>query len=368
MYLSGKYSFRSLTKELRAMGYFTDTTFHSAYQRVYKILTNSAYAGKPSVEARKNPKLKREKNVGNLYPPIITMDILEQCEKIASKNKKDVKKDVSNIFYAKKILRSPNCGKVMLAHSNNYSYVCDGCDNKMAISINMIDSVLWACATPLYTEKIQKKEEGQKEYYESQITILEQKTLVIENEISTYYENIEKLEYRAYVENTMEITKADRFIAEINQKTDAKRKESEEIQNKIQPFRNLLLEYTGECLGESKDEVSQITDDKLRYDIIHQMIKWASVERVEGSKRFYYCTIYDYLDNKHEYLLNINGHKIYKGFTPEGIGKELFKDAYIECFKKRNHSDPTFLASKKRFEEAQKERTKNDPEFAKKIK
>ena len=361
MYLSGKYSYRSLTKELRAMGYFTDSTFYSANQRVSKILTNTAYAGKPSVESRKNAKGK----IGNLYPPIITMDILEKCDAIASKNRKDNKKDVTNIYYANKILRCPVCGKVMLAHIGGYSYKCDKCDSKMSVSINIIDSVLWACAAPLYIEKIQKKEVGQKEYYESQIVLLEQKAEVASKEIYTLYENIDKIEYRAFVENIMDIAKADKFVADINKKIEAKNKEIEEIQNKIQTFRNLLLEYTGDYLGEKIDEVSQITDDKLRYDIIHQMINWASIERVNNSKRFYFCTIYDYLDNKHEYLLNTNARKIYKGFTPEGIGIEEMEGAFIERFKNKNNTDPVFLASKERALQARKERMKTDPEFAK---
>jgi len=364
MYLSGKYSYRSLTKELRSMGYFTDSTFYSANQRVSKILTNTAYAGKPSVESRKNAK----GQIGNLYPPIITMETIEKCEAIANKNKKTTKKDVTNIYFANKILRCPKCGKVMLAHIGGYSYRCDSCDSNLSISINIIDSVLWACAAPLYTDKIQKKEEGQKEYYEAQIVLLEQKADVAAKEIATMYENIDKIEYRAFVENTMDVAKADRFTADIHKKIDDKNKELEEIQNKIQTFRNLLLEHTGDYLGENIDEVSQITDDKLRYDIIHQMIKWASIDRVKGSKRYYFCTIYDYLDNKHEYLLNTNARKIYKGFTPEGIGIEELEGAFIERFKNKNHTDPVFLASKKKALEARKERMKTDPEFAKQCK
>ena len=53
---------------------------------------------------------------------------------------------------------------------------------------------------------------------------------------------------------------------------------------KMQDYQNLLLQYTGEYEGTVIDDVASITDEKVRYDIVHQMISWASIERVDGFK------------------------------------------------------------------------------------
>lgn len=364
MYLSGKYSYRSLTKELRSMGYFADTTFNSANMRVLKMLTNTAYAGKPSSESGNKSVLK----TGNIYPPIVTMETIEQCDKIAQNNRIDTKKTVRNIYFGKALLRCPKCGKIMVAHKVKNSYRCTKCDSKLNININIIDSALWACATPLYTARMQNKDEGEKQYYESQIVVLSQKVDIANGEVATMKDNIEKLEYRAFVENTMDVAKADKFIAEINKKIDAKNKEIEEAQNQIQTYKNLLLEKSGEYVGEQMDEVSQITDDKIRTEIIHQMIKWCTVDKVEGIGRRYFFTAYDYLDNKHQYLLDTHNHKIYSEYTNEGLGITEMEGAYIERFLQRYKAKGNYEEKKEKAKQARLYKLENDPEFAKRYK
>lgn len=43
-------------------------------------------------------------------------------------------------------------------------------------------------------------------------------------------------------------------------------------------------------------------------------------------------TIYDYLDNKHTYLLHSRNHKIYIEFTPDDKGAVEVEGAFIERF------------------------------------
>ena len=165
MYLSGKYSYRSLAKEIQAMGYFADKTFTTAQTAIKKILCNTAYAGLPSADGSYT-KLKTE---GNIYPALVTTDMIERCKKIAEGNIILPKKKYSTVYFGKGILRCPDCGKVMIAVKSRNFYHCTKCGNKNIININMVDSALWLCASPLYVEKMAKKDEGQKEYYETQI-------------------------------------------------------------------------------------------------------------------------------------------------------------------------------------------------------
>jgi DNA invertase Pin-like site-specific DNA recombinase/predicted RNA-binding Zn-ribbon protein involved in translation (DUF1610 family) len=357
MYLSGKYSFRSLTKEIREMGIFTDKTVNAAEVAVNHILTNTAYAGVPSGDgSRMN--LKTE---GNVYPALVTVEMVEKCKEIAQKNIIAPKKKYSTFYFGKGILRCPKCGKVMMAVKSRNFYHCTKCDSNFAININMVDSALWLCASPLYVDKMEQKNEGQKEYYETQIVLLNQKIDVAKAEIASIQKRAEKIEEKAYVEGTMDTAKADRFIAELNKKIATQNSNIDTFNNQIRDYENLLFQYKGEYDGEYIDNISDITDDKVRFDIIHQMIRWATISRIEGNKMLTVITIYDYMDNKHKYLLDSRNHKIYTDFTPEGVGLVEAEGAYIQRFIATYQAPDrreAYLAYQKQYREAHKDSDK----------
>lgn len=328
MYLTGKYSYRSLAKEVQSMGIFTDKSFITCQTAIKKILTNVAYAGLPSAEGSYT-KLKTQ---GNIYPALVTVEMVEKCKELAQNNIIQPKKKYSTLYFAKGILRCPECGKVMMAVKARNFYHCTKCESNLGININMVDSALWLCASPVYKAKMDKKDESQKEYYEVQITLLSQKIEVAQKDIEGMRNRAEKIEYKAYVDGTMDATKADKYIADLNQKIEAQNKEIVSYQSQIQSFQNLLLEHSGEYEGEYIDDISGITDDKVRYDIIHQVIKWATISRMENNKMLTVITICDYLDNEHKYLLDSRNHKIYIEFTPDGKGIVEAEGAFIQRF------------------------------------
>lgn len=353
MYLSGKYSYRSLAKEIQAMGIFTDKTFITAQTAIKKILCNTAYAGVPSAEGS-YMKLKTE---GNVYPALVSVDMVERCKELAKKNIILPKKKYSTVYFGKGILRCPDCGKVMMAVKSRNFYHCTKCGNKNIININMVDSALWLCASPLYAVKMEAKTEGQKEYYETQIVLLNQKIEVAQKDIEGIQKRADGIERRAYVDGTMDIEKADNYIADLNKKIDAQKKEIASYNAQIQDYQNLLFQYKAEYEGEYMDDVSNITDDKVRYDIIHQMIKWATITKLPKNKMLTVITIYDYLDEKHTYLLDSRNHKIYTKFTTEGVGTEEAVGAFIERFTSTYQAPDKreeYLAYQKQYREARK--------------
>ena len=353
MYLTGRYSYRSLAKEIQAMGFFADKTFTTAQTAIKKILCNTAYAGVPSADGSYT-KLKTE---GNVYPPLVTLEMVEKCKKIAEGNIILPKKKYSTVYFAKGILRCPDCGKVMMAVKSRNFYHCTKCGNKNIININMVDSALWLCASPLYVQKMETKVEGQKEYYETQIVLLNQKIEVAQNDIKGIQKRAEAIEQKAYVDGVMDIAKADKFLAELNQKIEAKQKEITNFQNQIRDFESLLFQYKGEYEGEYMEDVNGITDDSVRYDIIHQMIKWASISKYENNKMLTEISIYDYMDNKHSYLLDSRNHKIYTEYTPEGKGIVEAEGAFIQRFTSTYQAPERreeYLAYQKQYREARK--------------
>lgn len=328
-YLTGKYSYRSLAKEVRDNGIFTDKTFTATQAFISAILTNTAYAGLPSADGSKS-KLKTE---GNVYPALVTMDMIERCKEISKKNIIEPKKKYSTYYFGKGILRCPECGKVMLAVKARNFYHCNKCGNKNHININMVDSALWAVAAPLYTLKMQNKAEGQKEFYEAEIDLLKGKIAVANEEISKVQERADKVEYRAYVEGTMDIAKAENFISELNVKITGKRKQIATFENQIRDYENLLMEFCGEYDGTFIEDVASIQDEQIRYDIVHQTIKMATVERIESYKLRAVITIWDMNDNVTKYLLDSRKHKIYSKYNDKGVGIEEVEGAFEERFK-----------------------------------
>lgn len=334
-YLTGRYSFRSLAKEVRDNGIFTDKSFTATQTAINHILTNTAYAGVPSADGSRM-KLRTE---GNVYPPLVTLEMVEKCKEIAKRNIIEPKKKYSTYYFGKGILRCPECGKVMMAVKARNFYHCTKCDCKTTININMVDSALWAIAAPLYTDKMQNKAEGQKEYYDTEIATLNGKIKVANTEIQKLLDRAEKIEYKAYVEGTMSITKADAFISELNAKIEAQRKQIATYEKQIREFESLLVEFCGDYDGEFIEDVASIKDEQIRYDIVHQMIRMATISRVEGFKMRTVITIWDVNDKKHRYLLNSQNHKIYSKFTADGIGIEEVDGIYEERFKSNYQDD-----------------------------
>ena len=357
MYLTGKYSFRSLAKEIREMGIFTDKSTFASEVAVNHILTNTAYAGVPSSEGSRM----NLKTDGNVYPALVTVEMVEKCKEIAQKNIIAPKKKYSTYYFGKGILRCPDCGKVMMAVKSRNFYHCTKCGCKTTININMVDSALWLCASPLYVAKMNMKAEGQKEYYEAQIVLLNQKIDVAKAEIASIQKRAEKVEYKAYVEGTMDTAKADRFIADLNKKIDAQNAQIESFTGQIRDYENLLFQYKGEYENGASDNVAEITDDKVRFEIIHQMIKWATIDRIEGNKMLTVITIYDYMDKAHKYLLDSRNHKIYTDFTPDGVGLVEAEGAYIQRFVATYQAPDrreAYLAYQKQYREAHKDTDK----------
>jgi DNA invertase Pin-like site-specific DNA recombinase len=317
-YLTGKYSYRSLAKEFKELGLFASKV---SEQFISSTLTNKAYAGLPSsVDNKMN--LKTD---GNIYPALVTVDMIEKCKEISKKNIIEPKKKYSTYYFGKNILRCPCCGKVMTANKARNFYHCTKCGSGMTVNINVVDSALWDCALPLYYNKVKNSDNTQKQHLQAQIALLIDKIDVCTANISSLRDRAEKVEYKAYVEGTMDIAKADRFIGGINDKIANEEKSIETYKNQIQSYNSMLI-------ADTVTADMDITDDKVRYEIVHRMIKWASIDRNEENKRQYDLTVYDYTDSKTTYVLDTRRHKIYKDGV-ERQYEERFTNYYIESRK-----------------------------------
>lgn len=323
MYLTGKYSFRSLAKELQENGIFNDKSFTAVQAIVNHILTNTAYAGITSSEGSRM-KLKTD---GNVYPALVTLEMVEQCKEIAKKNIIEPKKKYSTYYFGKNILRCPECGKVMMAVKARNFYHCTKCGCNHTININMVDSALWVVAGSLYSHKMSLRNDDLKEYYKSAIELLKGKIEVANNEIAKTKERADKIEYKAYVDGTMDIKKADSFIGELNNKIEVFKKQITGFENQIRDYEKLQRENDFKAIN--INEVLQLKDDKIRFEIVQEMLDKATIKRVDGCKMKTIITIWTKLGSCLEYLLDSRKHKIYcDGEEVVGVYEERFKSNY----------------------------------------
>ena len=224
------------------------------------------------------------------------------------------------------------------------------------ININIVDSALWTVAAPLYTQKMHNNDKSQKEYYQKQRELLKHKVAVAQADIVGMEDRANKLYEKIYVDGTIDAKKGQIMLDKINSNKDSKLKEISSYNSQLDSFGKLLFEI-GDYDGEYFEEVNTITDDKVRFDIIHQVIRWASIEKLERSKMLTVIRIYDYMDNEHKYLLDSRNHKIYSKFTKEGIGTEEVVGAYEQrfiCSYQAPDRREKYLAYQKQYREARK--------------
>lgn len=311
MYLTGNYSYGSLAKELVQTGRL-NYTLVTARKMVSLTLNNTAYAGEPS-SISSNSKLSTE---GNVYPAIVTLDMIEKCKEIAKKNICKPKKQYNNYYFAKGLLRCPYCGSIMVAKKNNNTYHCQSCEKGFYVQINLIDSILWYISTVLYASKLMHVDNEDRKQYQQQLSICDSKITTSESNIKDIEDRIEKIEYKAYVEGTLSITKAESFIKELNQKIDNEKWNINKWMNDRATIQQMLIEADNKSKGINLDQIAFIKDDETRYNIIHEVLDCAFIDKLDVMK--YSISIYPRLWNYPlKFILNTRTNKVFTDITED---------------------------------------------------
>lgn len=299
MYLSGKYSTRSIAKEMIEKGIFKGSLVNIS-RWVNNILHNTDYCGKGRNDV--------------LYPAIVTEDMIEKCKAIAQVNIIKPKTLFSSYYFAKGILRCPICGTMLIARKGKCIYSCQQCD-KINININIVDSVLWRTSIGLYASKMLHSTSNDRIDIQKQLMDLETKINTAINNIKNIESRIEDIETKAYVDLTMDVAKADKFIAGLNEKIKVEQKN-------ITYWSNSRFEKEQILIGMDNnkpvniDTIAFIKDDKERYNIIHSVIDCAFIDKIDLYN--YIISVYPTYWNKPiKYKVNTRNHKIYSDITEE---------------------------------------------------
>lgn len=272
---------------------------------IHQILTNIFLTGLP--HKSKYATFERK------YPPIISKQQFDNCRKIANSSKTD-KAHTHNIYYAHNLIVCKSCGAKFTSTGTKCNYHCrdayeynkeskgyrrtEQCDNKLSISINIVDSLLWQVAIDYEVLFIMHSSESKIHEYQEKIRIIDEKIKAIPErlaELGSKRERLEELYYdgmtrprylekkekihleeqEILMEQTTYFANKERFIgliAETKKSLDDVRKgqTEEEIQKAFDSY-SKKQDYFFQKIG-------SITDDEERYEIIHRRISRVEIE------------------------------------------------------------------------------------------
>lgn len=307
MYENG-YSQPSIAKELFARGVkgrAARKTKNFTISLVHQILTNELLTGTP--HKSKGASFVRQ------YPQIITSEQFSRCRKIAEMNNTVLPKS-RRVYYAHKLIECTECKRFFISTGGKGYYHCwdaynynkkydgyDGvpmCSNRVCISTNIMDSLLWKLAIKFETFFILNEADKKISTYEDRIRILKEKVAAIPSRIK----NIEQEQVRlndVYVfSGTMDKEQYQRNLAAITKKRNDVQREKAEYLGEIEHFTSMIVQarkalevdYQVDRFLDRAEaiyrKVSSITDDAERSEIIHRHIEKVILEKTTITQTF----------------------------------------------------------------------------------
>lgn len=244
------------------------------------------------------------------YPPIISETQFDKCREIARGNSTFIGK-VKNVYLAKSLLVCPDCGSVFGAQVASSCYLCKNaimsekwrkvrnvgehrhCQNRLSISINALDSLLWYITIEKECEYLLGSALSDKAQYEEQIAILREKI----NAINPRLEDLESKRSRiidSYIDG--EITKEEKVkkSAELEEQRQSILKQNIEYTEKIDYYHSRIEDiknlYSMEGLNaidvsenihslvKVREKIGSITNEEEKYRLVHKHIKSLMIE------------------------------------------------------------------------------------------
>ncbi|MCF0186389.1 MAG: DUF3853 family protein [Bacteroidaceae bacterium] len=169
---------------------------------IHQLLTNELLTGRPF----KGPNSSFERR----YPPIISEEQFDRCRIIAAD--KNTRPDTSRrIYYAHRLITCQECGYKFSGSGLKIGYRCYNagmpqtqrkynymstkpeCNNRLNISVNVMDSLAWHVAQLAECEYIVNAAEKDKNDYESKVADLKQKMVTISKKLDELGEKRDRI-------------------------------------------------------------------------------------------------------------------------------------------------------------------------------
>lgn len=322
-YLNGKYSVYGLADELQARGIIDYDKRGSAKTFVSIVLHNYAYAGLPPTQ-----RINNRKTSGNIYPAIVTKEMVDAAVQKAEAAITRPKSATKNIYYAKGLIKCAKCGRNYVSRKTSAIYHCGSEVNKCTnpqISINLMDSLLWYVAITLKSWQMLHKSEEDETNYKQELNINNQKIAKIESDIKTVEDGYDII-YELVKRKRITLDKYEADAAKLDKEKEYLLQEKNKLINKNFEIERVLSNYNNKSIVDV-DSISQIEDDTTRFNIIHEVIEKAIIEKVaDGVLRIE--IFQKLLSNTLVYYITTRNRKIYDSkFNIEQAYK--FNDEHI---------------------------------------
>lgn len=276
---------------------------------VHQILTNDLLTGKPH--------LSKGASYERAYPMIVTPEQFERCRKIAETNNRVTPKSL-RVYYAHRLIKCLECGRFFVSTGSKGYYHCwdayypyrefngsEGtprCTNRVCISVNIMDSLLWELAQEYETTFILNSAQQKLSECEKAKTVIEQKLAALPMLRQSIEDRMDSL-LDALAEGMKKERFQERKKALLQERKELENEEAE-YKEQILRFDNLIEEVKNslntkevfeteedmdtfiENIDAVKERVSSITDDEERSKIIHKHIEKVTVEASSFNYKF----------------------------------------------------------------------------------
>lgn len=295
MYLSGKHSTLTIAKEMIERGIHKGSE-NIARRWIIKLIKNKDYCGQGK----------------NVYPALIDEEIIDKCREMSKENCTKPKKVYTNYYFGKEILRCPKCGGLLAVKKNRMAYACVQCD-KVNISVNAIDSALWYASFGIYIANTLNANANDRIAIQKQIMDIDTKISVANKSIKDIESRMIAIEEKAYVEGTMSIERAEKYIADLNEKVKVEQNSITNWTNQRYIKQQQLVQMDNNK-PYNLDTLVSIKDDKERFDIIHSVFDAAFIDKISYGK--YTLSVYPIgWDKPIKYTLDTRNYKIFTDVT-----------------------------------------------------
>lgn len=259
------------------------------------------------------------------YPIIITPEQFERCRAIAKANN-TVSDKTRNIYYAHKLIVCTHCGCFWSASGSKVLYHCydafnpmrdydnyktPRCTCRLSISINIMDSLLWHVAKEAEVQYILTAAAEDKDKYENELNILNQKLSAIDVRLAELDEKRSRI-VESYIDGDLTKAKRDERFATIEVARKDILLDQASFQNSIDHITNLLNDLTNNY---GFDDVDVLVDQLERNMALRQRIY--SIESDEEKSR---------IVHRHIKKVMLKNDEIDYLF---GIGKKKAKSRFI---------------------------------------
>ena len=279
LYATGEYSTRRLSEELNSRGYKRNGKPFSSRFWV-KTLSSISYTGLPD-----------EKHNMRVYPPLISKELYDACQKISKSNRKGLRQG-DKITLCSKLIKCSECGGTFT--STSVCFRCNNkpegkCNNGLTINQTIIDNIAWRVACKEHIDYLVELSENNTQAYQERLSVIEQKTSTLKGIIEDT--DIKKKRIvDSFIEGYIDKKERDLRLSKIQDDILIHQKEI----NALEEERNTilgLLDNVDKELNEwiyydALDTVeNSVRTDEDRYRIIHKHIVKIIPQRIQYGKR-----------------------------------------------------------------------------------